>query len=156
MCPIARYPIGAAAGYRRRASRLDGAILLEVVLALTVFAGAAGVVFSGLSASFVAAERVMIDAQAADLAVTTLSEIMLGERELTDAGPEDFEDEDLAGWQWQIVVEPMEAFTVLETEELQVQVIIRHAESGRGYRLVRLMPSVQAQAEAEEMMMEDW
>src|SRR5687767_5719919 len=52
-----------------------GAVLLEVLLALALFCGAAGVIMGSLTSSVRAVDRLRLEAQAADLAVTTLSEI---------------------------------------------------------------------------------
>ena len=51
-----------------------GIILLEVILALTLFALAAGVAFQGLHACYSSVERARVKATAADLAVTKLAD----------------------------------------------------------------------------------
>ena len=49
-------------------------MLLEVVLALVLFVGAATVLTSGLSSSLDSVERLRLNAHAADYAVSVLSE----------------------------------------------------------------------------------
>lgn len=129
-----------------------GAILLEVVLSLAMFCVTAGVVFSGLSASYDTASRMKSQALAGDLAVTKLSEITMGEVELADKGPVEYDQADLAGWSWEVAVAPMELTNVLMADkEVQVKVTIRQAESGLVYRLVCLMPSPGTSSEQDSL-----
>jgi type II secretory pathway pseudopilin PulG len=125
------------AGEDRRSRR--GTILLEVVIALGLFFVTAAVVFGGLSSSLDTARRLIVRARAADMAVTKLSEIRLGLFEIADDGPNSYEDDDLADWTWEIVTEYLESDVLLEVQEVQVEVIIKHISSGQEYRLVRVL-----------------
>jgi type II secretion system protein I len=135
-----------AAGGRRR-----GIALLEVVLAMAIFFAAALVILAGLGASVRGVQRVQLEAQAQDLAVSLLSEVQMGLLPLTSDGPTDYEEDDLRGWSWEIVVEPyQEPQPGLELPEFQsVQVIIRH-ESGCVTKLTTLMTEEPAETELEE------
>lgn len=115
-----------------------GTILLEVILALGIFFTVATVVFAAMSSSFSTVQRVVVKARAADLAITKLSEIRLGEIEIADDGPNAYEEEDLTDWTWQIVATPVQSDTTLPAPETQVEVVITHAPSGQVYRVVRL------------------
>lgn len=116
-----------------------GTVLLEVVFAMALFMVGCGVVFSGLNASFAAAEKVQLAGQAADLAVTKLSELQLGEIDLADDGPNAYEEEDLAAWTWEIVVGSLESSLADQSDLLQVEVIVRNTERNTVQRLVCLM-----------------
>jgi len=132
-------PAGRIARPARR--RRGGAILMEVVLALTLLVVTGTIIFSGLSASFGALDVVRMRAQAADLAVSKLSEIQMGQLELADDGPNEFEDENLADWTWRITTEPMEDDSLSGAPLRRVEVIIAHTGRNLVYRLVQLMPA---------------
>jgi len=126
-----------------------GVVLLEVVLAIVLFFGGALVILCGLQASLRTAERVRLEAEAADLAVSLLSEVQMGFVELTDDGPNDYEDEELVGWTWEIVASPVD-----ETPEapplLRVELIVRYEPAQYAFRLVHLMPEQQQPEEGSE------
>ena len=123
-----------------------GMVLLEVVLAMAIFFAAALVILAGLSSSVRGVQRVQWEAQAQDLAVSLLSEVQMGLVPLVSDGPTDYEEPDLAGWAWQIVVEPYdEPQAGLELPEFsRVEVIVRH-ESGCSTKLSTLMTEQQVE-----------
>jgi len=116
-----------------------GTVLLEVIIALGLFFVTAGIVFGGLSSSLNTARRVIVKARASDLAVTKLSEIALGLLEITDDGPNTYEEEDLQDWTWEIVTQDRESDGLLGVQETQVEVIVRHVPSGHEFHLVRVL-----------------
>ena len=65
--------------------------MLEVVLALALFIGAATVISAGISASVEAVNRVRLQTHAANLAISVMSEIKMGARPLAAIGPENLE-----------------------------------------------------------------
>jgi type II secretory pathway pseudopilin PulG len=83
-----------------------GVILLEVVLSLALLAAAMGTVAAGLASSYRAIERLDLNNQACDLAVTVMSEIQMGIIPADNSGPNAFENgpED---WTWQVAAEPV-------------------------------------------------
>ena len=115
-----------------------GAVLLEVVLALAVFVGTAMAVLGGLSACVKSARNVGLEAQAADLAVTLLSELQLELLPVEDAGPELYEDETLQEWTWQVAVEPITT-ELAELEVTRVELTIRNTAYNYTYRLNYLL-----------------
>jgi len=121
---------------RRRA-----VILLEVVLALALFFAGALVILAGLNSSLSGIQRVEMEAEAADLAVTLLSEVQMGVVQVVSDGPSGYEDPALADWTWQIAVEPYEEQQLgLELPEFQrVEVTIRHEPTGYATSLILLM-----------------
>jgi len=126
----------------RRTPRLPGAmILLEVVLAMMLFFGGALVILAGLNSSLSGIQRVQIEARAADLAVTLLSEVQMGMVQLVSDGPSSYEDPALAGWTWEISVVPFEEQQLdLELPQFQrVEVTIRNESSGYATSLSILM-----------------
>jgi hypothetical protein len=135
--PATKLPGRRGPGHRRR----KAVILLEVVLAMMLFFGGALVILAGLSSSLTGIQRVQIEAQATDLAVTLLSEVQMGVVQLVSDGPTGYEDPALAKWTWQIAVEPYEEQQLeLELPEFQrVEVTIRHEPTGYANSLTILM-----------------
>jgi type II secretion system protein I len=125
------------AGPGRAAGR--GIALLEVVLALALFVGMAMAVISGMTVCIRSAGLLREEAQAADFAVTVLSEIELGVTPAADAPATAFE-KPYEEWTWQTTLTPG-APTVPEGIELsQVEIIVRHVPTGYTYRLYNLAP----------------
>jgi len=140
--PGARCALRRRAGRPPRARRRRAAVLMEVVLALVLFFGGSLIVLAGLNSSLRLAQRTKLEAEAADLAVTLLSEIQMGLLAPSDDGPNAFEDdEDLADWTWEIYTETVEEDDpLLELPEfLRVEIIISHTPSGYAHRLVQWM-----------------
>jgi len=134
-----------------RAAR-RAAVLLEVVLALMVFVSMAMAVLGGLSTSLKSARTVALEAQAADLAVTLLSEIQLQVVPVEDAGPEAYEDETLEDWTWEVTVEPITT-QLAELEVTHIEITIRNTAYHYTYRLNYLLGAPPAEAGTEGMGM---
>jgi len=81
-----------------------GSILLEVVLALALFVGAATVIGSGIQASVQAVHRLRLQMHASNLALSILSEIQMRARPAANAGPEACEAP-FQDWLYRVVVE---------------------------------------------------
>jgi hypothetical protein len=79
-----------------------GAVLLEVVLALGLFAAAVGAVATAFDASCASIRQLRLDARGADLAVTLASQLQMGDLPVADDGPNPY-DEPLEQWTWQVV-----------------------------------------------------
>jgi len=135
-----------------RRGRRAGIVLLEVVLSISMVFAMAGVLFLGVDSSVRSARRLRLDAQAADLAVTLLSEIQMGLVDPADAGPEAYE-EPLEDWMWEIVTTPLEEMPLDEQDIEQVEIIISHVDGSSTYRLVQLMAV--APQEEEDLPPED-
>ncbi len=120
----------------------DGAVLMEVVLALALFAAAAAVIGSGLNASSRSLDRLRFTTHASDLAESVLSEIQLGLKPLAEAGPENF-DPPFQDWTWQLAVTPAGDSPFARTQLQHVEVIVRNQQSAAGFRLSQLLSSVQ-------------
>jgi len=114
-------------------------VLLEVVLSMAIFFGMAAVLLIGVDSSVRAANRLRLEGQAADLAVTLLSEMQMGLVEPIDAGPETYE-QPLQKWSWEIATSPLET-SPMETELTQVEIIIRRVDGQCTYRLAHLFPA---------------
>ena len=120
------------------ARRAHGVALLEVVLALALFFGVAVTILGGLSVCRRSATRVREEAQAADLAVTVLSEVQMGVLAPEDAGPTPFDDP-FGDWTWQTVATPVEA-TVAGLEMARIEILVKNTLDGYTYRLFELLP----------------
>jgi len=139
-----------------RDDRATGAVLLEVVVAMTLFFGAAVVVLVGLHGSVLAARNLRLETRAANLAVSLLSEIQMGQVEVADAGPEEYnseEDEELADWSWEIITEDVEeeVDVGVEIPLKRVQIVITYRPREFTYRLVHLMPQDAGLAPPDEI-----
>jgi hypothetical protein len=121
-----------------------GAILLEVVLALVLFAAAATIVGVALNAAMGSVDRLRLGAQAADLSVTVFSELQLGIRSVAEAGGATAQNQGTNAWTVEIIAQPWgQIGTTVGTEESalsDVEVVLRH-ESGfihRGRQIMKL------------------
>lgn len=134
---------GSGAG-ARPSGRARGAVLLEVILALALFAATSGVVLGSLNVCLGAARRIRLGAVAADLAVTRLSEIQMGLVPLRDAGPEACE-EPHGDWTWQVATT---VFTDRSAEGglKRVEIVLKRASPEYVYRLVALVAEEQQAA----------
>lgn len=138
-----RRPPAAGAGLvRGRLAGLNssgGAVLLEVIIALAIFISAAAVMVGATTASVNAARKLRLEAQAADLAVTQMSQIQMGVYPPASDGPTPFEDP-LKDWSWQIVADTPENPPQGLPEFKRVQVVITYTPTGFSYRLTELFP----------------
>ncbi len=105
-----------------------GALLLEVVLSLGIFVGAAAVCMGGLAASRSTVDRLRDEAVAADLAVTILSLVEMETIPAGPTGPEPFEAP-FEEWTWELD-------SVVHGAR---EVVVRHENSKTVYRLAQLM-----------------
>jgi hypothetical protein len=119
-------------------ARRTGLILLEVVLALALFAATVTTVAAVLGRCNDAVSRLEIRGRAIDLAVTLRSEVMLGLVAPSVTDPTPYEDETLAGWTWQLDVAALEEIE----QTLRVVGSVRHEPTGVVSRLAWLMTAV--------------
>jgi len=138
-----------------RPARAPGAVLLEVVLALALFVMAAAIVLGGVGRSVDAAIRLQRQARAADLAVTLLSRIQMGQVDPVSDGPNAYADqpnddweEELEDWTWQVVATEPAGLDPDAPPLKTVEVIITHVPTGYNYRLAGLRPDDEAEEEA--------
>src|SRR3954466_9772791 len=80
--------------------RCQGVVLLEVILALVLFATAAAIIGAGLSTSIQTVERLRLNTHAANLAVSVLSELQIGTKVMGQNGQQKFEPP-FDGWTWE-------------------------------------------------------
>ena len=113
------------------------AVLLEVIFSLALFCSMAAVIVGSLNASLGALRQVRLEARAADLAVTLLSEIQMGLVALQDQGPQDYAEQDLADWNWQIVTSAVDNSS-LDVSLTRAEIVIFNKTQGYTYRLVQL------------------
>jgi type II secretion system protein I len=121
-----------SAGKRRR----SGAALLEVLLALTIFAMSAAVVGSAMRSSLRAVTDLRQAAKAADLAESVLAELSIGALELVETPPTAFEQDEQdrpseEGWTYEIAAEDvsdvpgLKKVTVIVTDNAPYRPITR-------------------------------
>ena len=123
-----------------RPAHCDGeraAILLEVVLALALFAAAAAIIGAGLGSSIDAVERQRLNTHAADLAVSVMSELQVGIRK-SETGPEAFEPP-FEHWSWELRLAPVESELGQGTQLSLVEVVVRHDDPPIVHRLGQVL-----------------
>jgi hypothetical protein len=125
MCVPFGVQLGGTGRERPRVGRQGGAVLLEVIIALALFVGAAAVFTSGLSSSLDAIERLRLNAHAADLGVTVLSELQIGIKTLALTGPQPFDPPE-EGWTWDVVSMPLSVDSENGSLFRKIEVVIRH------------------------------
>jgi type II secretory pathway pseudopilin PulG len=117
----------------------QGSVLLEVILAVVLFAGAAVVVGIGLKAAMDGSERLRLNAHAGNLTVSVISELQMGIRSLADTGPEAF-GPPFEGWVWEIAATPWTPQTESTANHLtQVEVIVRYEPAEFVHRFAQVM-----------------
>jgi hypothetical protein len=125
-------PTGSRSGPRR------GVVLLEVVLALVLFVGAAAVISTAINASLEGVVRQRLNTHAVDLAITVMSELQIGLRAPDSVGPEPFAVP-FEHWTWQLI---LAARGDRETEPsglTLVEVVVRHDDPPVVYRLAQVL-----------------
>ena len=121
-----------------RKRQCSAVVLLEVVLALVLFATAAAIIGAGLSTSIQSVERLRLNAHAANLAVSVLSELQMGTKGFGKSGPQQFEAP-FEGWTWEAVPVADEQSAKETGLTRKVEVVIRHQESGIAHRLCQII-----------------
>jgi hypothetical protein len=116
---------------------------MEILFALALFVAAGTVILGGLSASITSAGRARMEGRAADLAVTLLSELQMGLRDVVDEGPVGYEDETLEDWTWRVITEPVDRIHQ-GGELVRVEIVIRYAPENYVHRLRHLLPKPDA------------
>ncbi len=111
-------------------------MLLELVLALAVFAATGLFVLDGLQAALRGAELVDRQAEAADLSVTAFSHLDLGLIEPVTSEPRAFETPGHTQWTWALSVEAVEDLPDLASLR-RVELLLEHTPSGFRHRETR-------------------
>jgi type II secretory pathway pseudopilin PulG len=114
--------------------REQGAVLVEVLLALALFVAAAAVATTALNASLQSLERQKQSSQALNLAASVLAEVQLGIRPASADNPQPLEPP-FQDWTWQLVLTPTETATGEATGLTRVEVVIRRLNSRTVQRL---------------------
>lgn len=123
-------------------------VLLEVVLALALFAAAAAIIGGALSTSMDTLERLRLNTHAANLAVSVLSELEMGSRTPPLNGPEPFETP-FEFWNWDVVVTALEDELGAASGLQQVEVIITHQAPPIEYHLIQMTRLGQADSSGD-------
>ncbi len=85
-----------------------------------------------------AADRVVLQAKAIDLAVTRLSELEMAGGTAQNEGPTPYDDPD-QDWTWQVATSPAE-LPPAAPSATQVQVIITYVPTGFSYTITHIEP----------------
>jgi len=114
------------------------AVLLEVLLALILFAATAAVVTAAFNASVESLERQKRGAQALNLAASVVAEVQLGIRAAGTDSARPFEPP-FQDWTWETAVTPTETVDGTVTGLTKLEVIIRHTQSSTVQRLAQIV-----------------
>jgi hypothetical protein len=118
-----------------------GSVLLEVVLALALFVGAATVISAGINASIRAVERVRLQNHAVNLAVTVLSEMQMHIRPVAPFGPEPFPPP-FQEWTCKVEIAQTDAAPEAAGSLQPVEVIIKHTRENVVQRFTQLFSTI--------------
>ena len=125
-------------GLLRKGRTNDGAVLLEVILALVLFAAAAVVIGAGMHSAIEGVTRQKLNLHAVNLAVSVLSEIQMGFRSVESLGPETFESP-FDHWTWQLILTPTETDAAETSDLTRVEIIVRHDDPAVVHRLTQIL-----------------
>jgi len=120
------------------AADVAGVVLLEVVLALVLFVGAAAVISTAINASLEGVMRQRLSTHAVDLAITVLSELQIGLRTSESPGPEHFAVP-FEHWTWQMATTARGDRETEPSDLTLVEVIVRHDDPPFVYRLSQIV-----------------
>ena len=124
-------------------------MLLEVVLALALFIGAATVISGGISASVEAVHRVRLQTHAANLAISVMSELQIGARPLAPVGPENFEAP-FQDWLYRVNFSQGEEAASGTESVRPVEVIVWHTEANAVHRITQFFRASELAKSEEE------
>ena len=128
-----------------------GAVLLEVLLALMLFAVTAAIITSSMNASMDGLERLKLNTHAANLAATIFAELELGQR-AADASGEQSLEKPFDAWTYEV------ARVTSETEMVeadasggltQLEVILRHKDPDLVHRQMQWLKLPAAKTPSE-------
>ena len=117
---------------------VEGAVLLEVILALVLFAAAATIIGNSLTSAMESVERQRLSIHAVNLAGSVLAEIQLGIRSSTAGGPEAFE-KPFDHWTWQLVPVATETEAGESSDLTRLEVVVRHDDPTWVHRLTQVL-----------------
>jgi hypothetical protein len=121
----------------------SGGVLLEVILALVLFAAAASLIGSSLSSAMGNVERQRLTLHASNLAASVLAEIQMGIRPASASGPEAFE-KPFEHWSWQLIPASIESEAGNSSGLVRMEVIIRHDDPVLVNRLTQMLRTVRS------------
>ena len=113
-------------------------VLLEVILALVLFATAAAIIGAGLSTSIQTVERLRLNTHAANLAVSVVSELQIGTKVMGQNGQQKFEPP-FDGWTWEALAVADEIGAKDTGLTRKVEVVVRRQEQGIVHRLCQII-----------------
>lgn len=124
----------------------QGAILLEVVLALMLFVGAAAVIGTAMRTSDNALEKTRLQLHAANLAISTLAEMQMGSLAVAEMEAHPFEPP-FEQWTREIHVQQNQSGSQNPSQLKRVEVIVRHGGENIVHRLHQwVLPPMQSEA----------
>ena len=117
-----------------------GAVLLECILGLALFAVTAAIVTTGINSSVNSVERLRNSTHAGNLATTVLTEIKLGALPSLVTEPEPFA-EPFTNWTYQVLSVSDDNLESLSTSQT-IEVIIRNTNNAFEFRFGEILPTI--------------
>ncbi len=127
-----------------------GAVLLEVVLAITLFLFGSAVVGGAISSSLQASFKIKRQALASDLAQSLLAQIQSRARASKNVPATPCKNPLYKGWTWRVAVEKAEVSNELMPAMDRVTVTVAHPGANYSFSLTQLMLSPDDLADSEE------
>ncbi len=121
-----------------RGRRQRGGVLLEVLLALILFAATAAVVTTAFNASLTSLDRQKLAARALNHAASVVAEVQLGIRPANSDGSHPLESP-FGDWTWETTVTPIETVGSDVPGLSRLEVIVRHQKSSTVQRLAQMV-----------------
>ncbi len=128
-----------------------GAVLLEVLLALMLFAVTAAIITSSMNASMDGLERLKLNTHAANLAATIFAELELGQRAADSSGEQTLE-KPFDTWTYEVARVTSETETVEADASgglTQLEVILRHKDPDLVHRQMQWLKLPAAKSPSE-------
>ncbi len=139
--------VSRATGFTPETAR--GAVLLEVLLALMLFAVTAAIITSSMNASMDGLERLKLNTHAANLAATTFAELELGLR-AADASGEQAMEKPFDAWTCELVRLGAENESGEASDLTQIEVILRHKDSELVHRQMQWLKLTEPKVSPDE------
>jgi len=115
-----------------------GSVLLEVVIAASLFFIAGIFVMDGLNSAIRGVSTIKLEAEAMDLAVTTFSEVQMGLTPLQSVGPVGVAFSGAEGWTYELIVSGLE--DALDMPQLKkLEIVVRNEANDFTHRTTHLV-----------------
>jgi len=117
----------------------NGAVLLEVLLAVALFVAAAAIATASLNSSLRALDRQRLQTHATLVAASVLAEVQLGIRPTTAATAQPL-DPPFQDWTWELATDSSPTDFSESSPLERIEVVVRHRTESIVHRLAQRLP----------------